>query len=444
VTNILRSPLYTGAYVYGRRESRPVIVGGVLRGTRSVPLAEKDWQVCIRDHHPAYISWEEYVENRRRLQENRSNWVVSGAPRKGAALLQGLAHCGKCGYRMSVGYARNGPTYSCRGSLQHSESTTRCWGLAGWRVEKAVVEAFLEVAQPQEIELSLAVRCEAMRQAEEVDQQWRLRLERARYEASLAERRYKAVDPDNRNVARTVETEWEHRLSDLVQVERGHEVARQERKVQLSDADRARIMELARDLAAVWHAPTTTAGQRKTLLRTLISGVTLTPVDLPTRQTRVQILWEGGAVTELLVARPRAVAGRQAAPKADARLRSLVEGGATDLETARSLNAEGHTTGTGRRWDRESVRRVRRRLGLQSPQAGRERAPFMRSDGLYSGRGVARFFGVSESTVVRWSARGWLPAVEAGDRGKSAWYRLDEEVIGRVEEHSSKARSNRK
>jgi len=368
MTSILRNPIFTGAYVYGRRETRPVIVEGLLRRTRSVPLPEAQWKVCLRDHHPAYISWEEYVENRRTLQQNRSRWVMSGAPRKGAALLQGIAMCGKCGARMSVGYGES-TFYSCRSPIEKSESTTRCWGLAAWRVDQAVVEAFLQVAQPPELELALAVTREAERQAEEVDRQWRLRLERARYEARLAERRYKAVDPDNRNVARTVEAEWEHRLTDLAEVKEGYEAARRARKVQLSDSDRARVLELARDLPMVWHAGSTTDAQRKALLRTLIRGVTLTPVDVPSRQTRVQILWEGGAVSELLVDRPRAANKYTASPETVQRIRELVEVESTDLEIVATLNVEGLTSGTGRPWTRQMLRSVRRRLGLRSRES---------------------------------------------------------------------------
>jgi DNA invertase Pin-like site-specific DNA recombinase len=444
VTRILRNPIYTGAYVYGRTETRPIIADGQLRRTRPFQLPEEEWKVCIRDHHPAYISWEEYVDNRRILQENGSRWAVKGAPRNGAALLQGLAICGKCGARMSVGYGPGRATYSCRGPIERGESTTRCWGLTAWRVDQAVVEAFLQVAQPPELELALAVTREAERQAEEVDSQWRLRLERSRYNAKLAERRYKAVDPDKRNVAQTLESEWEQRLVDLAEVERGYEAARQARKVQLSDADRARVFELARDLPAVWRAPTTRDAQRKNLLRTLIVGVTLTPIDVPSRQTSLKILWEGGAITELVVQRPRFANGRQAAPEADQRILVHIDAGLNDAQIAEVLNAEGHVTGTERRWTWQSVRQVRRRLGIRRSMANKKPFPMRREDGLYSTRGVAQFFGVEDTTVLRWRKQGLLAVVEAGGPGRPAWYRLDDEVTHRIIENSYKARAHRK
>lgn len=437
LSHVLRSPIYAGAYVYGRTESRPVLVDGRLIGTRAVPLPDDAWKVCLRDHHPAYLTWEEYLANRKKLSDNRASWEGSGAPGAGAALLQGLAICGKCGYRMSVGYGPQRTTYSCREPILNGRSATRCWGVAGARIEQAVVSAFLEVAQPPELDLSLAVTREAEHQAQELDQQWRLRLERARYEAKLAERRYKAIDPDNRNVASTVEAEWEQRLSELAQVERGYEAARRERKVQLSDADRARLLGLARDLAAVWHSSTTTDAERKALLRTLVTGVTLTPIDVPRRETRIQILWEGGAVTELVVPRPRWASPHEN-QAVDDLIRAHVGDGVPDAEIALRLNAAGARTGRGGEWNANSVRRVRRRLGVDRSTVP---ARLVDADGLYSTRGVAERFGVSTSTVSRWSQLGLLQAAKIGTRGRWAWFRLDDQSVRRIEHYAQKPAS---
>ena len=434
LTNMLRNPIYTGAYVYGRRESRPVLAEGRLDRTRTVPLPMDAWKVYLPDRHPAYITWEEYVDNQQKLKDNRASWECTGAPGEGAALLQGLAMCGKCGYRMSVGYQANRTIYGCREPAQNGRFPRSCWTVTGGRIEQAVVDAFLHAAQPPELDLSLAVTREAEHQAEELDQQWRLRVERARYEAKLAERRYKAIDPDNRNVARTVEAEWEQRLAELAEVEGGYEAARRQRKVHLTDADRARVLTLARDLAAVWHAPTTTHAQRKTLLRTLITGVTLTPIDVPTRQTRVQILWEGGAVSELVVDRPRGTTP-QRDQSTDDSIRCLTGPGVSDAEISQELNARGALTPGGRPWTPGAVRRVRRRLSIRHAQT----TALTGDDGLYSTRGVAERFGVTTSTVSRWCQQGLLQAAKPGSRRHSAWYRLDDESVLRIEEHLRRA-----
>lgn len=446
VVRLLRSPIYTGTYVYGRREDRAVLADGKLRGVRTINLPEHEWKVCLHDQHPGYIRWEEYVENVNRLRENHMSWEAKGAPGEGPALLQGLAICGKCGGRMTVGYGPGGKTYMCRSAADAGRWARRCWGVTGERIEDAVVAAFLQVAQPPELDLALAVTQEAERQADDLDAQWRLRLERARYEARMAERRYLAVDPENRNVASTVEAEWERRLRELGEVERGYEAARKERKVQLSDADRARVRELANDLPAVWNALSTSVAQRKNLLRTLIVGVTLTPIDVPTRQTQVQILWEGGAVTELRVDRPRWATALPTPQGAETTIRRLVGAGLTDEAIARQLNEMEARTGLGRVWTERRVALARRNTGIESRPRP---APTTNEAGLTSTRGVAERFGVSTSTVTNWTRMGVLTPVVAGARGNTAWYQLNDAVVRRLERHrrrvgSARSRAGRK
>lgn len=442
IGGILRSPIYAGAYVYGRRESKAVIIDNELHRSRITRLPEESWKVCIHDHHAAYVTWDEYVDNQRRLHDNRSMFATTGAPRPGSALLQGILLCGKCGFRMNVEYAKGRQRYICRAPILHGKSASRCWSVTGVRIDEAVGEAFLEAVQPTEIELSLAVAREAEHQAGEVSKQWRMRLERARYEAGLAERRYKAVDPDNRIVANTLERDWEHKLRDLADVERGYDDARNARKVDVSDADRDRVFQLAKDLPGIWRAPTTSDAQRKTLLRTLIRGVTITPVDVPTRATRIEVLWVGGAITERTIDRPRWVSGCQASDEADARIRDLVARGIYDDTIATVLNEQKLVTGGGQAWDRTKVERVRRRLGLRRPQATlhKQILPAQRADGLYSTLGVAERFGVLPSTVRRWNKLGWLLTADGGQRGCPSWFRLDKATIARILQKSSTAR----
>lgn len=383
------------------------------------------------------------MNNRRQLRSNTTHQTTTGATRKGPALLQGLLLCGRCGAKMKVQYSGGHTHYACERPRDHSASP-RCWMLAGWRIDRAVVEQFLEAAQPPTVDLSLAVAREVNQQAEALKQQWQLRLERVQYEARLAERRYLAVDPENRTVARTLEARWEQSLVALRETERGLEVARRSHTVTLTPRDYTRIQTLAADLSLVWSAETTNDAERKVLLRTLIAGVTLTPLETPMRSTRVQIAWIGGAVTEVHVARPRRV-GRRSTPEVDARIRSLVGKGLSDPEVAESLNDEGLQTVTGRRWGHQSIYQVRKRLSLAAPNATRHPGPVpdRREDGLYSKQGVARHFGVSEATVLRWVRAGWLPRVVGGKRGRRSWYRLDETIEAFLLTRSRKARAQR-
>lgn len=437
--DILHNPIYTGAYVYGRLESRTAVVDGIRR-TLIVRLKREQWRVFLPDRHPAYLSWEQYMENQDKLSANAAATGFAdahGAALDGRSLLQGLVLCGRCGARMYCHYygKKRRVAYKCRSPQDSGTGTVACWTVAGTAIDEQVAAAFLKVAQPPELELALAVSREAERMADELDAQWKLRIERARYEARHAERRYKAVDPDNRVVARTLESQWEVRLRELEEAERDYQRAQERRKVTLSDEDRQKILALARELPRVWRLPSTTNQQRKNLLRILVREVTLTPIDIPQRSTRVQVLWESGTVTEFILPRARYVNPCRADGNTEQQIRRLIELGKFDDQIAEELNAGGASTGKQRPWDHAAVARVRKRLGISRPGAvpANEPTPHQRADGLYSTRGVAERFGVAKRTVTGWAQAGYLPVAEGGMRGRPSWYKLDPKTIKKLE-----------
>lgn len=390
---MLKNPIYAGAYVYGRLEARTALVNG--KAQRCIrKRAQDQWTVCLRDHHPAYISWEEFMANQRKLEGNAPRRLPDqhGAPRRGPALLQGLAICGRCGRKMTVHYfGRSADVrYECRSPLRHGGEHQTCWIVSGPRIDEAVAKLFLETVQEPEIELALEVARETELQTAEVDRQWKLRIDRARYEAHLAERRYKAVDPDNRVVARTLEKEWEEKLKEVDTVEREYEAARHRDMLELSSADRARVLALATDLRQVWDAETTAHADRKNLLRKLVEHVTLTPIDVPQRLTRIQVLWRTGAVSDFTIPRPK-----QATPHASNEgaldvIRTLVDEGKTNAQIADALNRRGLRNSLGKPWNQGAVNAVRMRHGLGAgPRPSALAPPYQRADGLYSLRGVA-------------------------------------------------------
>jgi gamma-glutamylcyclotransferase (GGCT)/AIG2-like uncharacterized protein YtfP len=232
---ILHNPTYAGVYVYGRKPTRKVISDGEIR-ERATRIPVDEWPVRIDAAHPAYISWETFVSNEQRLRENMSKMhgATAGAPKNGPALLAGILLCGRCGRRMRVDYTTGDRTYwryLCPG--KHMTGGAICWSVNGDTLDTAVENLFLETMIPSEIDLSIAVEREAHDQAASLAAQWQTRIEQARYEARHAERRYKAVDPENRVVARTLEREWESRLADLDEVERQYAATRRERRVEL-------------------------------------------------------------------------------------------------------------------------------------------------------------------------------------------------------------------
>jgi DNA invertase Pin-like site-specific DNA recombinase len=437
VSHMLRNPVYAGAYVYGRREVRARLVDGQIRRSL-LGRAQEAWPVCLHDHHPAYISWEEFMANQRKLRNNTPPRFPdqSGSARRGHALLQGIVLCGKCGGKMSVYY--NGrfarAHYACRKPLRYGSVRPFCWLVAAQRIDDAVAQLFLDAVQVPEIELGLAIVREAERQAAQVEQHWKLRLERARYEAQLAERRYKAVDPDLRVVARTLEKEWNDTLQELDAVERAHEEARRHDKLDLSASDRARILALAKDLRQVWDAPTTTHADRKNLLRMLVQQVTLTPIDTPQRLTRIQILWCTGAVSDSTIPRPRWPATHTSTDEALGLIRDLAALDRTNGEIAEALNRRGLHNSRGAPWRANAVRWIRFRHGVQreGPSRSQKPVPARRADGLYSLRGVAARLQVSEATVASWIKRGRLQPVEGSGRGRACWFRLDPATVSRL------------
>lgn len=446
VLNMLHNPAYAGAYVYGRTEERRALVDGEIRRRHKRRFAQDEWKVCLRDRHPAYITWDEYMENQDKLRSNASKQSSvggSGASHDGFALLQGIALCGRCGRTMHTAYPNGGrrAVYACHSDVL---AIGRCWSVPARVIDAAIEKLFLEAVSPPELELSLEVLHAVERQSDEVEQQWALRMERLRYEAQLAERRYKAVDPDNRVVARTLERDWNDKLVELETLQRDYTAVREREKLDLTAEDRAQILALAKNLPAVWHADTTTFADKKNLLRTVTRQVALSPIEIPERKTRIRLLWETGAVTELVVPRPDRYASSATPEDALTVLRELVQTDQTDTEIAGELNRRGLKTGRNRSWTTAAVQRLRYSQGLARPHVTGRRTPSRRDDGLYSVYGVADKVGATPSQVRFWTTRGSITPAEGGGHGRPLWFELDDKVVKKLKELVHRAAQARK
>ncbi len=451
LSSMLHNPVYAGVYAYGRCPTKTVLVDGEIRRVRDSGHDPDSWLVRIEDAHPGYISWEEYLKNREKLDQNnpRNRSARTGAPREGKALLAGILICGRCGRRMRPSYwgEHNGLRYLCVGERDRGQKS--CWSLSGAPIDAAVEELLLEAVAPQELELCLAVEREVSEQSDSLAKQWRTRIERAEYEARLAERRYKAVDPDNRVVARTLERQWEESLRELEDVKGRYEQARRERRVELTDQDRERIRALSRDLEAVWRAPTTSLADRKAMLRLVIEAVTLHPIDVPERETLIRVQWQSGAVTELRVPRPDRRQQGRTPERAAARIRELAAEGLHDEAIAEQLNREKILTGADKTWHCWSVRWARRRGAIERTAPDRPRReplPDRRADGRFSLPGMVRRFGVSETVVRGWIKRGLISGAREDYKQyrKVWWFDIDEATAARLESLSARSRSRRR
>jgi DNA invertase Pin-like site-specific DNA recombinase len=440
--HLLTNPVYAGVYAYGRRREQQVLRDGQIRRVRPYPRDPNQWLVKIADAHPGYITWERYVQNQEKLRQNmtRMGNPSRGAPREGPALLSGLLICGRCGHRMGPRYSRGARarfwTYGCHGDRDKGQRG--CWTVAGARIDAAVEQLFLETMVPSELELSLAVDREVAGHAAELAQQWRARREQAAYEARRAEKRYKAVDPDNRVVARTLEREWESKLRELEEVERQYAEARRTRRVELSEADRARVRELARDLPAVWRSSVTPPADRKAMLRLVIEAIALAPIEVPRRATRVKVAWQSGTVTELDVPRPHRRQLFRTPPAAAERLRALAAAGRHDEEIAALLNADGLRTGRGLAWTTWAVRWARKKERIRRVAPDRPRRDLLPDrfpDGRYSVAGAATRFGVNLALVRAWIARGLVQGERHDFQAHRRvwWLDIPEDTAARLE-----------
>lgn len=403
IHQVLTNPVYAGAYIYGKTHSeRYVDQAGQVR-KRVRPLPRSKWAVLIRDHHKGYIDWETYEMNQSRIASNTHPTPhQAGAIREGSALLQGIATCGRCGRHLRVYYQGRHctPGYYCAANTLVNGRGLRCLRVGGVRIDEAVAHAFLDAITPAGIEAALLAEKNLETDREAACAQWLLQVEKARYESERAERRYRSVEPENRLVARTLESEWEHRLSKLSSAEA--ELARRlsSRPGPLTDEQRTQIKTLGADLKKVWEASTTSDRDRKELLHTLLEEVTIAVVD---STVHVTMRWRGGAVLELDVS----LRHRFIPPvRTDEETIDLVRRLAVhypDAVIAGILNRQGRRTALGDRFTQSKVGNLRRYWKIPRFEQGEVPA-----GELVTVTKAAKILGMATSTLHRWLADGFI------------------------------------
>jgi len=403
VLKTLANPAYAGAYVFGRRRSRRVVAadGRITRRSSTMPRAE--WETTLLGQHPGYITWDQYLANEAKLAANNTN-TGARPVREGAALCQGIICCGGCGRPMNVHYVRGRPSYECsRGRADHV-ATPGCRSVTAATVDPAVASCLLAALSGQEVELALAAAGEVTERRTRTVRAAELAVDRARYQAGRAERALLACEPENRLVARTLETRLEAKLQELAEAEAALATIIAA-KVPLPP--RAELEAAVTTLGTLWSAPTTADRDRKRLLRTLIADVTILPGS-DTATVRIGVRWRSGASEELFAERVSNIcAARRSTPEVVDLVRRL--GPVTDNATlAQQLNSAGHRTGTGRIFDADAVRLVRR--SYQIPPAE------LLAPGEVTVGDVSQRLGISRSTVTSWIGTGLLTARRAAGR----------------------------
>ena len=407
IHQILTNPFYAGVYVYGRTQQLSYIDEGGRVRKRSKKRPRTEWPVFIRDHHLGFIDWATFEANQKRLAQNTRPrpHQGGGAVREGTALLQGIAACGSCGRRLKVHYTGrcSTPGYHCAGKTIVNGRGEYCLNVGGCQIDAAVAAAFLAALAPAGLEASLKAAEQLEADHETTVEQFRRDVERARYGAQRAERRYRAVDPDNRLVARGLEAEWENALRELKAAE-GELVRREHtRPLVLTQEERAAVLALGKDLNAVWSAPTTSDRDRKELLRTLLEEVVMT-VEREKFNAHLTMRWRGGLLSELDVPLPRS---RPATVRTEEDTIALLRRLAThypDTVIAGVLNRQGRTTARGLSFTANRVSSLRTNWEIPCFEAA-EHTP----DGdCMTIERAAQTLGLAPSTLHRWLNDGFI------------------------------------
>jgi DNA invertase Pin-like site-specific DNA recombinase len=410
VHKVLTHPAYAGAYVFGKTHTqRYVDDHGNLR-SRLRKLPPDQWQVLIEDHHKGYIDREAYLANQARIGANtrpRAHEPGTGAVREGCALLQGLATCGTCGRRLAVYY--DGPTKSTPGYYCATGRVTNGRGsyhmrVGGLAIQHAVTEAFLAALAPASLQACLAAAESLEATHDAALEQFRREVERARYAADKAERRYKAVDPENRLVARGLEAAWEATLQEFARTK--GELARREatRPKALCDAERAAVLALGDDMGGVFDAPSTTDKERKALLRSLLEDVKVTVCrDDSDGRADLVLRWKGGAITELSVPLKRRPPPIRTDEDTIELLRRLAVSYPDDI-IAGILNRQHRQTARGLPFTAGRVQSLRHHFGIARHQPSGEQE----KGELLTIVDAATELGLAPSTLHRWLADGFV------------------------------------
>src|SRR5260370_3121202 len=291
--NMLHHPMYAGAYVYGRRRTDPrrQRPGRPWTGRTSTP--EEQWHAFLRDRVPADITWEQYEANKAQLASNRA--FAKGLVRHGHAMLSGLIVCGRCGYRMSPTMATKHVRYSCHRERTDYAGPT-CQSLTGRQLDALVVDLAMQALAPAALEVSMTVTNDNEAEHTRIGQAWKPKLERVQYEAQRALRQYNVVEPENRLVARTVERALEEKLAEQRKLQDEYRRFQIRRPSRLSAEDLAAIRSLAADIPSLWASPTTTNGDRQTILRQLVDAFIVT-VHGESEKVTVDVRWIGCSTT---------------------------------------------------------------------------------------------------------------------------------------------------
>lgn len=421
VLSIIKNPAYAGVYVFGRfRCVKQILQDGQIR-QRVQRMHRNNWLVEIQGHHPGYLTWESYLKNQDQLQKNRTHSPQGDLPsavRDGLALLQGLLICGKCGRRLTIRYRGNGgiyPTYECNWLKRQGRAKRSCMSLPCPSLDHAVARRILETVNSDTLAMALAAHDELAGRDESLTRQWNMRLERVQYEADLAQRRYEEVDPANRLVAASLEKRWNDALRCVEEVRRQMAEFQDQQTRTFTSQQREQILALAGDFPRLWKSETTSAKDKKRMLRLLVDNITVERGE--GREVALHVCWAGGAREDLEAILPPKVQDQVRHPSSRVEEVRRLAKDHTDAQIVKLLNSRGERTSKGNSFTVASIRWIRHKHRIPAPQ--------LKLPHELTVDDVAARFRVSHGVVYYWIKRDVIPARRIGD-GHPYWVTLTE------------------
>jgi DNA invertase Pin-like site-specific DNA recombinase len=419
---VLHNPRYAGAFVFGRTHTRKKPDGG-----DAFLKQPRDQWILLPNMHGGYISWEQYEENQRRLRENaqaHGHDRRKSPPREGPALLQGLVLCGVCGSRMTVRYHCRGtrpvPDYVCqKDGIEHGRPL--CQSINGEQIDKSIGDLLIQTMTPMALDVTLAVQQEIQARLDEVDRMRCKQVERARYDADLAQRRYMHVDPANRLVADTLEAEWNSKLRALNDAQEEYERRRQVDRKAVDEAQKARVASLASDFPRLWKDPQTPDREKKRMVRLLLEDVTLVKRE----QISAHVRFRGGAIASFLLPLPVGAPVLRKTPEAIVLEIDRLLDKHTESTVATMLNERGLRSSTGQAFTAMAIIKLRGRCGF------RTHFQRLRDRGLLTMDEIARRLGVVSCVVKDWRNKGLLVAHRYNDKGQCLYEPPPDDLPGK-------------
>jgi DNA invertase Pin-like site-specific DNA recombinase len=407
VLNILKHPFYAGVYTFGRYKTAKKInpQGEIVSTLQPQPM--ELWPVMIKDHHPHYISFDDYLHNVQQLQANKTSppdHNLPGPPREGATLLQGLLICGVCGRRMTIRYTVNKtivPTYQCNWRKREGLTGCSCFSFRADTVEPIIEQRVIEALTPDNVTIALNALNEIGKRNDMLDKHWKMNIQRCQYCADIAQRRFELVDPANRLVAASLEKAWNQELEKLTLAQSEYQQCQAKREAEFPAHKKEQIANLANEIPTLW-AKTTNMKDKKRIVRLLISDITVTKAG-QTKTLFLNLRWLTGHTEQIQVDLPPNAPDKTRYPQAIVeKVRTLTFQYGDDKKTVGMLNEQGIISATGKTFTRDMVQWIRFKHKIKMP--------IIKSNDELTIQEVRGMFSVSRDMVYYWIKNRYVTA----------------------------------